>query len=255
MTILRRRCNVIVARENNRQTFSQQRLAVRGEAFEPFQLIFEFRARLGIAVWQINTADENSIHRGFDVTALVVAWIARQRIASQDRLGIARQDGDPIPCLLPFPDCSVAGIAQHIGWKGFVRRLQFLKAHHIGAGRLQPLQQVRQAAVDVVDVEGGDFHRNSYSAALLRSNPRQPKCPQRKEPGQRTGFEVVRQRSYAVTAVVSGGGGTGPQRTSYLCQYPAGRLAATCVFAYIDIVTQSESRYAPQAQVDAPRRV
>ena len=40
--------------------------------------------------------------------------------------------------------------------------LELLETHHIWFGFLEPSQEVLQALIDVVDVEGSDF----YSAAL-----------------------------------------------------------------------------------------
>ena len=50
-----------------------------------------------------------------------------------------------------LPDC----VRRELGVGGF----EFLKAHDVGLGFSKPAEQVRQATVDVVDVEAGDLHR------------------------------------------------------------------------------------------------
>jgi hypothetical protein len=48
----------------------------------------------------------------------------------------------------PFDACRKLGIGT----------FQFLKADDVGLGGLQPCEQIGQTAVDVVDIEGHDFH-------------------------------------------------------------------------------------------------
>ena len=56
-----------------------------------------------------------------------------------------------------LPDC----LRRKLGVCGF----EFLKAHDVGLRFAKPAEQVRQATVDVVDVETGDLHRFSYRHA------------------------------------------------------------------------------------------
>jgi hypothetical protein len=50
-----------------------------------------------------------------------------------------------------LPDCP--------RWKLSVRRLQFLKTDDVGFGFAEPVKQVREAAMDIVNVEAGYLHR------------------------------------------------------------------------------------------------
>jgi hypothetical protein len=50
-----------------------------------------------------------------------------------------------------LPDC----LRRELGVRGF----ELLKAHDVGLGFAEPVQQVRQATIDVVDIETGDLHR------------------------------------------------------------------------------------------------
>jgi hypothetical protein len=45
-----------------------------------------------------------------------------------------------------------------------IRSFDFLKTHDIGPGFAKPIQQARQATVDVVDIEIGDLHRRPDKA-------------------------------------------------------------------------------------------
>ena len=46
-----------------------------------------------------------------------------------------------------------------------------LKTHNVGLGFAEPVQQVRQATVDVVDVETGDLHRFRRERSPLGKEP------------------------------------------------------------------------------------
>jgi hypothetical protein len=49
-----------------------------------------------------------------------------------------------------LPDC----VGRKLGVSGF----EFLETHDVRLGLSKPMEQVRQAAVDVLDVETGDLH-------------------------------------------------------------------------------------------------
>jgi hypothetical protein len=63
-----------------------------------------------------------------------------------------------------LPDC----LRRELGVRGF----ELLKAHDVGLGFAKPVEQVRQTAVDVVDIETGDLHRfiRERSPRLLEEN-------------------------------------------------------------------------------------
>jgi hypothetical protein len=50
-----------------------------------------------------------------------------------------------------LPDC----LGRELGVRGF----ELLKAHNVGLGFAEPVHEVRQATVDVVDIEASDLHR------------------------------------------------------------------------------------------------
>jgi hypothetical protein len=53
---------------------------------------------------------------------------------------------------------AVSRLLDGCPWKLFVRGLELLKRDHLRFSLAQPGEQVGQAPVDVVDVEGGDLH-------------------------------------------------------------------------------------------------
>jgi len=134
---------------------------VQSEPPEPCELVVEFRARLRIAVRQIEAADDDAIDGGFDVARLFVVAVPGQLVADRHRIGVARQDGDAVPAFLSAPHRAIAGLVDGFDRKILIGRFQLLQGHDIGLCLPQPSQQVRQAPVDIVDVERCDFHGHS----------------------------------------------------------------------------------------------
>jgi hypothetical protein len=97
-------------------------------------------------------------HGRLDIARLAVLRVARQTAMGLDRLAAAREDGDAVPALLAVPDRAIAGLLDRGRGKAVFGRLQFLEAGDVGPCLGQPVEQQRQAAVDAVDVEGGDLH-------------------------------------------------------------------------------------------------
>ena len=131
---------------------------VRQEPFHPGELVFEFRSGLRIAVRRIERGDEHAIHRRFDVAALRVVWIAGQSVAGQDRLAAAREDRDAVPRFLPAPNRAVTCLFDCRDRKAGIRRLELLKAGNVRSRAAEPIEEIGEPLVDVVDVEGRDFH-------------------------------------------------------------------------------------------------
>src|ERR1700733_15063256 len=87
-----------------------------------------------------------------------VIGVARQRAPYLDRLRTSGENGDPVPALLAVPDHPVAGVADGGLREIFLRSLQFLQADDIRCRLFEPAQQVRQAGIDAVYIEGRDSH-------------------------------------------------------------------------------------------------
>ena len=156
----------------------QQLARVGLQAPEPGQLVVEFRPGLRIAVGQIDAADQDAADGGLDVARLIILRIAGQGGPRHDRLRSPRQDGDAVPGPLPAPHGVISGPPDRIGRKLRVGAFEFLQADDVGLRALEPVQQVGQAAVDVVDVEGRDLHPGRVKpGALARRDPSPTRTP------------------------------------------------------------------------------
>src|SRR6266568_3112897 len=133
------------------------------QPLEPGKLVIKFRTRLRIAVRQIDAADENPLDRRFNVARLHVVIVPRQCCPRDDRRTIARQDRDSVPGFLTAPYRIIACTLDRRGGEILVGTLQFLQADDVRSGGLEPMQQVWKALVDIVYVEGRDFHRRYYT--------------------------------------------------------------------------------------------
>src|SRR5579875_2920579 len=86
----------------------EQRLCMRVETFEPGELVVELRAGLRIAVGKIQTADQNAVHGGFDITAVRVLFIAGQTATAHNRLRVLGEDRHAVPRCLSVPHGAIA---------------------------------------------------------------------------------------------------------------------------------------------------
>ena len=152
------RRDVVVAGEHDRRAGLSQRSGVEAQPLEPGELVVEFRAGLRVAVGRIDAGDEDAVDGGLDVAGLDVGSVAGQGGAGEDRLDTAREDGDAVPGALALPDGMVAGTGEVGCREALLVGLQLLQAGDVGLTLAEPFEKVRQPAVDVVDVEGGDDH-------------------------------------------------------------------------------------------------
>ncbi len=164
-----RRHDVVVAREHDRDARAVKLLGMGRKAFHPSELIREFGARLWVAVRGIERRDQHAMHRRLDIAALCVSRIARQLRARDNGLTIAAEDGDSAPRLLAAPSRAITRFRERRLRKLRIRRLEFLKRDDIGLRGAQPVQEVGEALVDIVDVEGRDFHPAPHSECEVRS--------------------------------------------------------------------------------------
>src|SRR5271166_5049842 len=107
-----------------------------------------------------------------DVTAVGIIRIARQAAPRFDGIGPAHQDGNAVPAFLAMPNRAIAGVADRPFRKLVLRRLQFLQAHDVGRGLVEPAQEYGEPAVDSIDIEGGELHGGSiYTSLISLSSP------------------------------------------------------------------------------------
>ena len=85
----------------------------------------------------------------------VVAW---QVHASHNR-SPSRKNRHAVPAPLAAAYRMIARLPNCLRRELGVRGFKLLKTHDVGLGFAKPVQQVRQATVDVVDIEAGDLHQ------------------------------------------------------------------------------------------------
>lgn len=119
-------------------TAAVQRLRMLEQAFEPAQLVVEFRAGLRVAVRQVQAAYQYTVHGGFQIAALVIVLHARQASADFQRFAVTRQNGHTVPRRLPKIQATITRRFDLMARKLPIRRLQFLQAGDVGPLTLQP---------------------------------------------------------------------------------------------------------------------
>ena len=128
------------------------------QALQPSEFVIEFGTGLGVSIGSVDRGDEHAVDGRLEIAALPIGGVAWQVHASHNR-SPSRENRHAVPAPLAaayrmiarLPDC----LRRELGVRGF----ELLKAHDVGLGFAEPVQQVRQATVDVVDIETGDLHR------------------------------------------------------------------------------------------------
>src|ERR1700754_777471 len=139
----------------------EKRLRISDQAFEPFELVVEFRSRLRVTVWQIQAADQQSVDGRFDIAAMGIGVAAGQAAPRFGRLRAFREYRDAVPRRLPMPDRAIARIAKLGFRKRAIGRLQFLQTGNIGLLFVEPFDERRQTRADAVDIESGELHESA----------------------------------------------------------------------------------------------
>ena len=109
---------------------------------------------------------------GLDIAAVLVFRFAIQAALDFFRYLVARQYGDAVEALLPVPDRAIADFLELVGGEALVLGLDFLQAGDIRPRFVKPLQQARQACLDAVDIETGDFHLDGKAGAATTTRSR-----------------------------------------------------------------------------------
>jgi hypothetical protein len=117
-------------------------------------------AGLRVSIGSVDRSDKHAIYRRLDIAALAIGGVAWQIQAGHHRRP-PREDRHAVPALLAPPNRLVARLPDCVRRELGVCGFELLKAHDVGLGFAKPVQQVRQATVDVVDVETGDLHRSA----------------------------------------------------------------------------------------------
>jgi hypothetical protein len=135
---------------------SQSTLEPAGQRIQPCELVGVLVAADGLAIRYIGTDHEDSTDRRSDQPFLLIGM---QRVAENDiAWRLARQQGNAVVGLLPREgDVITRGLDLRLR-EGMVLELRFLQADDVGLLRRQPVEKLRQADLERVDVPAGNFH-------------------------------------------------------------------------------------------------
>ena len=161
--VLRGGNDVVIAREDDRDAGGPKARGMGGEAFEPGQLIAEFGAGLRVAVGEVERGNQDASDGSFDVARLRVGGVAGEGGAGKNRFGIAGEDGDAVPRALALPDRVITEGTQSLGGEIALPGLELLETDDIGTLRGQPVEQVAQALIDVINVESSELQERPES--------------------------------------------------------------------------------------------
>src|SRR5690606_26780465 len=128
---------------------------------QPAQLVGELLTAHRLPIHHVEVDDADPVDRGGDHPLLVVLEAGDAHLYVQR--GQPAEDRNPVVGLLATEHAAVSGGGEFGVGKAVVRQLGFLQPDHVGAGGFKPLQQVRQADVEGVDVPAGDFHGRQSS--------------------------------------------------------------------------------------------
>jgi len=143
-----------------------------GERGEPAQLVLELVRAHRLAVWEVAAHDAHTIDGGGDDALLLVleAGDVAHHAGLVDRL--RAQDGDAVVGLLADEDGVVAGGLELGDREGLVLELELLQAERVGLVGGEPVEDLRQANLERVDVPGGDLHASLvYSIGGVSGSP------------------------------------------------------------------------------------
>src|SRR3984957_17841054 len=136
------------------------------QALEPSELVIEFGTGLGVSTGSVDRGDEQAVDGCLEIAALPIGGVTWQVHASHHR-NPSRENRYAVPTLLAAGYRMIARLADCLRWELGVRGFDFLKAHDVGLSFAKPVEQVRQATVDVVDIKTGDLHRFRRERSLL----------------------------------------------------------------------------------------
>lgn len=137
----------------------------------------EFGPGLRIAVMRVQRRDKNAIYSGFDIPTLFIAgtpWKGRMRYHG---FSFACENRYAIPRFLTPPNRPLASLFNCRDRELSIRSLNFLKARYLGARHTQPVQEVFEPLVDVVDVERCYLHAATQRECLRAAVLNQPDVP------------------------------------------------------------------------------
>ena len=111
------------------------------QAFEPPELVIEFRAGCWIAIREVQTPDDQSADVRFDVTGVRIIRVARKDPRSFDRFVSFRENRHTVPTFLAVPDSVISGRVYLRRGEALFWCLELLKTNDVRRRFREPLQQ------------------------------------------------------------------------------------------------------------------
>src|SRR5574343_876798 len=149
-------CGVVVAAQRQLRIVGQLFAEPDGQRVEPAQFVVVFVAAYRLTVGHVGADDAGVTDRAADQALL---FVGEMRVAADDVMNrLAGEQGDAVVGLLAGEGDLVAGRLDFGARKIVVFELQFLQAQGIRLRRSEPVEQVRQAHLQRIDVPGSDLH-------------------------------------------------------------------------------------------------
>ena len=123
---------------------------------KPLQLPGVFLAAHLLAVDDVKVQDAHPVTGHGEHTALCI--VEPRRIGNDIGSRIPADDGHAVVGLLAGVDDMIAGGLEGLGREVVIGQLGFLQAQHIGRIRSEPVEHLRQAHLQGIDIPGGDLH-------------------------------------------------------------------------------------------------
>ena len=102
------RHDIVVAGEDHGFAGCEELGCVDGQPLEPIHFVVEFGAGGRVTIWQVKTADDDTIDLSLYITAVTIFRVTREHSADLLWLSAAGEDGDAVPTLLAMPDGVIA---------------------------------------------------------------------------------------------------------------------------------------------------
>src|SRR6185312_1870180 len=152
------RNHVPVAAQHGRPLIAKQFGSVRLQPLHPADLVVEFLRSHGIAVGQVERADDDAAHFRLDIAAMRVVGVPGQADAPQLGRVAPGQDRDSVEALLPVPHRAVARRFDVGDRQRFVGAFELLQRDDVRLLAIEPFDEARQARSDSIEVVGGELH-------------------------------------------------------------------------------------------------
>ena len=169
-------CDVVVAHQHESRVAREFVAHPVPQALQPAHLVDELFAVGRLAVRKVGADDAHASHRACDHARLLV--LQPRDVPHHFQRRLAADERHSVVGLLPEPLHLVPGRPHFSVRKLVVGKLGFLQHQHIHRVGLKPIQHLRQAHGERVDVPGGEFQSDpkllflsNFISLFLRGTP------------------------------------------------------------------------------------